>query len=49
MSRLFDDERLSDITIKCGSLEIKAHKVVLARASEYFGKLLLGNFQVRNA
>ncbi|SMR59299.1 unnamed protein product [Zymoseptoria tritici ST99CH_1E4] len=39
MSKWFDRDTLSDITIKFGDKEVKCHKVILSTRSEYFTKL----------
>lgn len=40
ISRFFDQEEWSDVTIKSGDREIKCHRLILASKSEYFRKLL---------
>ena len=37
---LFEDKLLSDVTIKCGDTEFKAHKAILASQSPVFKKML---------
>ena len=37
---LFEDKLLSDVTIKCGDAEFKAHKAILASQSPVFKKML---------
>ncbi|KAM0721280.1 hypothetical protein Q7P37_003568 [Cladosporium fusiforme] len=44
----FDDARLSDVSIKFGTSSVKAHKLVLARSSEYFFRMFCGSFAEAN-
>lgn len=43
----FDDPTLSDLTIRLSDRSVRVHRIVLCRQSEYFTKLLTGQFQVR--
>jgi len=43
----FDSPTLSDLTIRLSDRTVHAHRIVLCRGSEYFEKLLTGNFKVR--
>lgn len=43
---LCDNAKFSDLTIKFGTEYFHAHKAILARTSEYFEKMLLGEFAV---
>ena len=36
--RLYNDERLSDITIKCGDQQCYGHKAIIYTQSEIFAK-----------
>lgn len=45
----FDDPAFSDITLQLSNRSVNVHRVVLCRRSEYFTKLLNGNFQVEYA
>ncbi|KAK6003017.1 hypothetical protein QM012_000862 [Aureobasidium pullulans] len=42
----FDNEQYSDITIKFGDHQIRAHKVILAQQSGYFMTAFSSRFQV---
>jgi hypothetical protein len=42
----FDDATLSDLTIHLSDRAVRVHRIVLCRQSEYFTKLLTGQFQV---
>lgn len=42
----YDNEQYSDITIKFGEHQIRAHKVILGQQSGYFATAFLGLFQV---
>jgi hypothetical protein len=41
-----DDATLPDVTIHLSDRAVRVHKIVLCRQSEYFTKLLTGQFQV---
>ncbi|KEQ68458.1 hypothetical protein M436DRAFT_58344 [Aureobasidium namibiae CBS 147.97] len=45
----FDNPQYSDITIKFGQHEIRAHKVILAQQSGYFATAFFSNFQVNGS
>jgi hypothetical protein len=42
----FDDATLSDLTIRLSDRVVQVHRIVLCRRSEYFAKLLTGQFKV---
>ena len=42
----FDDATLSDLTLQLSDRTVRVHRIVLCRKSEYFTKLLTGQFQV---
>lgn len=44
---LFNDEQLSDVTIRFSGQQLFAHKAVLARKSKYFYRAFTGKFPVR--
>ncbi len=46
ISRYFDSAKHSDVTIKFSGHELKAHKIRLCCASDYFRGAFEGNFQV---
>lgn len=41
----FNDNTLSDVTIKFGCESIQAHKVILAQGSDYFKKMFCRSFK----
>lgn len=46
---MFREKVLCDLTIKIGSKDINAHRIVLASNSEYFEKMLTGSFHESNS
>jgi hypothetical protein len=44
----FDDDTLSDLTIHLNDRAVRVYRIVLCRQSDYFTKLLTGQFQVRS-
>lgn len=45
----FDDPYYSDIIIKFGGCQIRAHKAILAQQSGYFATAFFGRFQAKNS
>jgi len=41
----FDNPTFSDLTIRLSDRVVRVHRIVLCRGSEYFEKLLTGNFK----
>lgn len=44
--RYFNSEKHSDLTIRFGEKEMKAHKIAVCSQSKYFAKCCEGQFQV---
>lgn len=49
MGSLHDDPLFADVTIKCGNVEFKAHKAVLASQSPVFKKMLESDMKERKS
>lgn len=47
LSRLFDSERFSDVTIVCEGRRLHAHKTIICTQSDFFAKACEGSFKVR--
>lgn len=45
-TEFFDNEEYSDVIIKFGEEQIRAHKIILAQQSGYFAAAFFGLFQV---
>ncbi|KAG9642655.1 hypothetical protein KCU64_g12074, partial [Aureobasidium melanogenum] len=45
-AQFFDNEKYSDVIIKFGERQVRAHKVILAQQSGYFAAAFFGLFQV---
>ena len=48
MNTLRQDDKLCDVTLKIGLVEIKAHKLVLSANSEYFQNMFCNNYKETN-
>ena len=45
-SKLLLSDKFSDMTIRCGSHEFKAHRAIVCTQSSFFDKALTGGFAV---
>lgn len=46
--RFFNNERLADVTIRCGDHEFKVHAVLLSVHSDFFDKAFCGQWKASN-
>lgn len=48
LSKLLHSEKFSDMTIRCGGREFKAHRAIVCTQSSFFDRALSSNFKVGN-